>query len=542
MQLAGAVIGGDFRLERELARGGMGGVWLAEQISTGQKRALKIMHPTLIAQVRMRERFEQEARVGARIPSEHVVEVIAAGVDSALGIPWLAMELLHGEDLGQLCARRGALAAQEILPIFRQLCHALAAAHSVGIVHRDVKPENVFLAEVHSAETTRQLKVLDFGIAKLAAEAKESGTGQVGTPLWMAPEQSDSRAPITPAADVWALGLMAFRLLTGRHYWHAANEPGAALSALFRETLMDVLVPASERAREYGAEHLLPPGFDAWFARTVAREPAQRFPEAHAAFVAFEAMLNGTLPSLPVPTPALASGSMPGISASQPVSAPAPPPRRASKAPLVLLLGAGLLLVGGVAIVAVGAGAWLYTSESPGESSAAQAGAAAPVEPTGATGPSAAEPAPGTSTASTAKAPRPTTATKTTPVGGDKVPAVEPSPTPTEAPAPAPTPAPSAASSGELKPIDVAAVQKKVNAAAAAAAVECAKNKTPGVASETYTGSCGFRPDGSGTGAMSGSGGAQSCVQGKMLSIRIGKYAHPQEWHVETFPWSVTVK
>lgn len=72
--------------------------------------------------------------------------------------------------------------------------------------------------------------------------------------------------------------------------------------------------------------------------------------------------------------------------------------------------------------------------------------------------------------------------------------------------------------------------------------MECAKDKTPGGASETYTGSCGFRPDGSGTGGMSGSGGAQSCVKGKMLSIRIGKYAHPQEWHVETFPWSVTVK
>ncbi|MBE7479279.1 MAG: serine/threonine protein kinase [Polyangiaceae bacterium] len=543
MQLAGAVIGGDFRVERELARGGMGGVWLAEQISTGQKRALKIMHPTLIAQARMRERFEQEARVGARIPSEHVVEVIAAGVDSALGIPWLAMELLHGEDLGQLCARRGTLGAQEIVPIFRQLCHALAAAHSVGIVHRDVKPENIFLAEVHSAETTRQLKVLDFGIAKLAAEAKESGTGQVGTPLWMAPEQSDPRAQITPAADVWALGLIAFRLLTGRHYWHAANEPGAALSALFRETLMDVLVPASERAREYGVEHLLPPGFDAWFARTVAREPGQRFPEAHAAFVAFEAMLNGTLPSLPVPTPALASGSMPGISASHPVSASALPPRRASKAPLLILLGAGLLLVGGVAIVAVGAGAWLYTSESPSESSAAQAGAATPADPapTGATA-SPAEPTLGTSSASNAKSPRSTTATKTTPVVGDKVPAAEPSPTPTEAPAPAPTPAPSAASSGELKPIDVAAVQKKVSSAAAAAAVACAPNKTPGAASETYTGSCGFRPDGSGTGSMSGSGGAQACVQGKMLSIRIGKYAHPQEWHVETFPWTVTVK
>jgi len=527
MLLAGAVVGGDFRVERELAKGGMGGVWLVEQLSTGQKRALKLMHPTLIAQPRMRERFEQEARVGARIPSEHVVEVIAAGVDAERGIPWLAMELLQGEDLGQLATRRGALPLSELVPIFRQLCHALAAAHSVGIVHRDVKPENVFLAEVQSADATRQVKVLDFGIAKLVAEAKESATGQVGTPLWMAPEQSDPRAAVTGAADVWALGLMAFRLLTGRHYWRSANDPNAALSALFRETLMDVLVPASERAQEFGLAHLVPPGFDAWFARAVARDPAQRFPEAHAAFVAFEALASGAsqAASIPVASPVtLGSGSVP---------APAPRP---SKTPLLVLVGAGVLVVFLALGAVAGVGAWLYASDAPSVSPSATS-APAPAAPGASVATTAATDAAPTSSAAE-KSPRVAVASKAAAPSAEKVAGPAPAPTPEE-PAPPPT---VSASAGELKPIDKAQVQKKVSSVAAAAAVECAKLKAPEAASEVYTGSCGFRPDGSTSGGMSGGGGAQDCVKQKMLNIRIGKYAHPQEWHVEIFPWSVTVK
>ncbi|HMR77358.1 MAG TPA: serine/threonine-protein kinase, partial [Polyangiaceae bacterium] len=247
MELTGAVLGGDFRIERPLAEGGMGGVYVAQQLSTGLPRALKVMHPTLVADPSMRERFAQEARIGGRVASEHVVQVIAAGVDTSLGVPWLAMELLDGEDLGSLCARRGALPLSEVVPIFRQLCHALGAAHSASIVHRDVKPENVFLANVKSSSSTWVLKVLDFGIAKLAADAQQSATRGVGTPLWMAPEQTESQTP-SPATDVWSLGLLAFFLLTGHHYWRTASAGG--LSALMREVLVDPLAPASVRANE----------------------------------------------------------------------------------------------------------------------------------------------------------------------------------------------------------------------------------------------------------------------------------------------------
>jgi serine/threonine protein kinase len=453
LALENAVIGGDFRVVRPLAAGGMGGVYLAEQISTGQQRALKLMHPTLVANQRMRERFEQEARIGGRVPSEHVVQVIGAGVDANLGVPWLAMELLAGEDLAAFAARRGAVPFAEVIAIFRQLCHALGAAHSVGIVHRDVKPENVFLATVHSAEASSQLKMLDFGIAKLQAEAHESATGQVGTPLWMAPEQSDPRQAVTPAADVWALGLIAFRLLVGRHYWRTANDPSGALPALFRESFVEPLVSASERAREYGAEHLLPPGFDAWFARVVVREPERRFANANEAFAALEALGAGmaqTAPSVPqqgfgaaytpVPVPDPSRVSQPsyhhfGASTAGAVMTSAPPPK-SSKA-LWFVLGGGvllLLLIAGVSVL--GAGAYFYQSGASTTAPSARAaatGSAAAAAPTAAD-PSTASSAETTGANSTAK--RGNTTTKGTTPG-----ATQPTTTATGATPAGPTPA-----------------------------------------------------------------------------------------------------
>lgn len=289
----GSVLGGDFTIVRPLSSGGMGAVFVAEQASTGKLRAIKLMHKELVADPKQRERFEQEARVGARIPSDHVVQVIAAGVDPATGAPWMAMELLEGEDLAGHLESRGALPAREVLTIFEQLCHALGAAHKAGIVHRDVKPENIFLAKMRSAAGEVSVKVLDFGIAKVVAESKTAVTAAIGTPLWMAPEQSDPRAPITPAADVWSLGLIAFAALTGVPYWRAASDPHAAMTALMREILFDPIQPASARAAELGRPGLLPGGFDAWFARCMRREPSQRFATAAEVFEALPDALSG---------------------------------------------------------------------------------------------------------------------------------------------------------------------------------------------------------------------------------------------------------
>src|SRR3990167_512915 len=164
----GQLFARDFRIERRLSQGGMGAVYVARQLSTDRLRALKLMHPQLVPDEKSRARFVAEARVGSRIESEHVVEVLAAGVDEASCSPWLAMELLEGEDLGALGRRRGALPVGEVRDAFLQLGHALTAAHAQGIVHRDLKPENLFYARSRRQGQDSVLKVLDFGIATAA--------------------------------------------------------------------------------------------------------------------------------------------------------------------------------------------------------------------------------------------------------------------------------------------------------------------------------------------------------------------------------------
>ncbi|WP_437668909.1 protein kinase domain-containing protein [Sorangium sp. So ce131] len=290
----GTVLGGDFRIVRPLSQGGMGAVFVAEQLSTGKPRAVKLMHAQIAQDARFRERFEQEARVGARIESEHVVEVVAAGVDPATQTPWLAMELLDGSDLAAVVGQRGALPPDEVHEMMGQLCHALAAAHRAGVVHRDLKPENVFVARPRQQNVRFKIKVLDFGVAKVVAEtrAMSAMTSSVGTPLWMAPEQTELTQRVTPASDVWSLGLIAFFLLTARLYWlEPSRGRSASVMSLMREVLFNPLEPPSARAAHHGCAHLIPPGFDAWFARCVSREPHARFADAGQAMAALDPVL-----------------------------------------------------------------------------------------------------------------------------------------------------------------------------------------------------------------------------------------------------------
>ncbi len=280
MNLApGTTFAWDYRIERPLGAGGMGSLFVVEQISTGQRRALKLMNASLVSNDEMRRKFDQEARVGAKIDSEHVVQVVASGVEQTNGTPFLVMELLEGEHLGAAIDRRGPFSPPEVAEIFDQLCHAVGAAHAAGIVHRDLKPENVFLARSRRAGVTFTVKVLDFGIAKLLAEGGARSTAAMGSPMWLAPEQTE-RGVITPGADVWALGLIAFFLVTGRPYWRSAATGEVTVAQLLREVLFEPLVPASTRATELG--RAVPPGFDAVFARAVTRNPGERFPDARA--------------------------------------------------------------------------------------------------------------------------------------------------------------------------------------------------------------------------------------------------------------------
>ena len=313
----GTVVATDYRVEQEIARGGMGTLYRVTQLSTGADRVLKVMHARLLRDPRGRERFLQEARASARIESDHVVQVLAAGFDGE-GVPWIVMELLRGEDLSQTLKRRGALPPGEVLEVFRQLGHALAAAHRAGLVHRDLKPDNVFLCVPRREGVPFTVKLLDFGIAKALDDSAEQGpamrqTSAVGTPLWMAPEQAQ-RGEVTPTADVWSMGLLAFKLLVGRSYWRSGNTPDAPVERVLRELFAEPIDPASQRARELGAA--LPPGFDAWFARCVARDARQRFPTAAEAVAGLTPVLLG-----PQPTAAFVTTDDPRRSAVPPTVA-----------------------------------------------------------------------------------------------------------------------------------------------------------------------------------------------------------------------------
>jgi Ca-activated chloride channel family protein len=287
----GSIFGGDFKVERLLGEGGMGAVYAVVQESTASPRALKLMQRELVQDPELRARFEQEARIGARIESDHVVQVVAAGIDAPSGIPWIAMELLRGLPLDVYLAKRGALPPGEVRFLFEQLCHALAAAHAERIVHRDLKPQNIFLSVPRVVGLAYVVKVLDFGIAKVLAEARTTRTAAVGTPLYMAPEQYQA-GKVTAATDVWALGLIAFELLSGRSYWKEAAAGRATPATIMYETCMGELPPASARASELGLAPALPDGFDAWFGRAVCREPAKRFAHAEQAFTELAPLLG----------------------------------------------------------------------------------------------------------------------------------------------------------------------------------------------------------------------------------------------------------
>jgi phosphate transport system substrate-binding protein len=303
---AGVVVGGGYRVVRALAAGGMGTVYEAEQIATGARRALKVMHGLFARDEALRARFAREARLAASVPSEHVAQILDAGQDEATGSLFIVMELLEGSTLSREIRRHGPFAWMDVLEILRQVSHALGAAHALGIVHRDLKPANVFLSRSRRVGSSIVVKLLDFGIAKAVEGVAGEATGTVlGTPSWMAPEQTLPDATVGPPADVWSMGLMAFSLLTGKHFFSSANAKNVATVATMREVLLDPLSLASARAAQIGCADRLPPGFDAWFARCVDRDASERFANATLAYEAL-ALLPAPMPVDPVPDATLA--------------------------------------------------------------------------------------------------------------------------------------------------------------------------------------------------------------------------------------------
>lgn len=274
----GVVIAGKYRLERSLARGGMGAVWIGRHLELGTSVAVKFIDAVHAASDSARSRFKREAKAAALLNTPHVVKVYDYGVED--GTPYIVMELLEGEDLGTRLKREGRLSLAAASAILTPVCKALHNAHKLGLVHRDLKPANIFIARQDDDEV---VKVLDFGIAKWA-DPSDSGPSthpgtMLGSPLYMSPEQARSLKELDHRSDLWSLGVIMFRAVTGRSPFERASLP-AVIMAICAEPipLPSQFVPD------------LGPEVDRFFARSLAREPAQRFQSSRELALALSAL------------------------------------------------------------------------------------------------------------------------------------------------------------------------------------------------------------------------------------------------------------
>lgn len=261
--LLGVVLAGSYRITRLLGKGGMGRLYEAEHTRLPRRLAIKVIHDHYADNVDAVARFEREARAAALIDSDHVLDILDV-VRTPDDRPCIVAERLEGEDLQVRLDRHVRLSLRESLRIARQLCRGLAAAHAVGVVHRDLKPSNVYLAaSAHGHETA---KILDFGVAKLLDRPDITRPGAiVGTPAYMAPEQARGAARVDARADVYGVGAVLYRMLTG-HAPYEASDPNASLARLLHEPLAP--------ARRWLPD--LPEDVEALLERTLARDPDAR--------------------------------------------------------------------------------------------------------------------------------------------------------------------------------------------------------------------------------------------------------------------------
>ncbi|HEU4537752.1 MAG TPA: serine/threonine-protein kinase, partial [Polyangiaceae bacterium] len=278
------LLAGRYRPIKALGVGGMGAVYMVEHAHTGEKLALKVLLTQARASNDALERFKREARALALVRSEHVVRVTDADVAPELdNAPFLVMELLEGTDL-ERATRHKPQPPEVVIDWLRQIGRGLERAHALGITHRDLKPENLFLSKRDDGSDL--IKILDFGIAKVRADGAggRTQTGQVvGTPKFMSPEQARGETDaVGPAADIWALGLIAFRLLMGTDYWTAT-----AVTLLLAQIIYEPIVPPSARGCGLGS------GFDRWFLRSCDRDATARWASVREQVEALAEALSG---------------------------------------------------------------------------------------------------------------------------------------------------------------------------------------------------------------------------------------------------------
>jgi len=349
---AGTVFHGRYRVVRALKVGGMGTVYEAMDANTESPRALKVMLPSILADAEQRGRFALEARVTGSIESDHLVRVSDSGIDEASGSPFLVMELLRGEELGELLRRQRALPPAEVVSFLSQVALALDKTHAANIVHRDLKPGNLFVTR--RDDGTPCVKILDFGIAKVVAQNQATKTRSLGTPLYMAPEQIKGEVGIGPRADLYSLAHVAFALLTGEAYFREDSTAEESLYALVTKIMAGAVEAPSVRALRRGGVQL-PPAFDAWFFKATAVSAEARFDRATTEIAALaEALAVGASPpaaSAAVAAPAPAPAPVSALAAA-PLPAPAGPAAK-SNSVLLALVAVGAVLLLGVLVLGV---------------------------------------------------------------------------------------------------------------------------------------------------------------------------------------------
>ena len=264
----GTLITPTIRLKRQLGKGGMGTVWLADHLRLKAQVVVKFLADDLVGDPTSRARFSREAAAAAQVRSPHVVQTLDHGI-SEEGKPFIVLELLEGRDLA-LELRSRTLSIVEVAHVVEHVCRALSRAHDRGIVHRDIKPSNIFLCDVGTPEPF--VKLLDFGVAKHVSELSSltAEGAAVGTLSYMSPEQITG-AEVGARADLWALGIVAYRALTGRSPFPRATQSEVVAA------ILGAPPPAISQLRSD-----VPPSIDQWFAKACAKDPAARFESARA--------------------------------------------------------------------------------------------------------------------------------------------------------------------------------------------------------------------------------------------------------------------
>jgi serine/threonine protein kinase len=323
--MLGSVIG-SYRVTKKLGEGGMGAVYLGEHSLLGRQAAIKVLLPMLSARQDVVNRFFNEARATTAIADPGIVQIFDFGYHTD-GSAFIVMEFLDGEALDARLQRLGRLHPLDALRIARQLAQSLAAAHAKGIVHRDLKPENVFLVSDHEVVGGERVKILDFGIAKLAddhpGKVKTHAGALMGTPVYMSPEQCRGAGDLDHRSDIYALGCVLFHLLVGRPPFD-----GDGIGEIIVQHLREPAPAPSSRAPG------IPPEVDSIVLYCLAKAPGERFQNmtdlANAIGAVLQHLAPGSVSAAHVVPYAAGATPLPGYGSRPPT---APPPAHSQPPP-----------------------------------------------------------------------------------------------------------------------------------------------------------------------------------------------------------------